>query len=169
MLKDGPNSNLNPLALSVAILFLAGIAAAAETAAAPVPCPAAHNLAGADVVARLMSRNAARARDLLSFEATRNYQLHYTGFPSPLAAEMQVKVSYTAPGTKQFTIESESGSKLILNRVFHRLLESEKESGSDEANRAAVALTTANYSFLLVGLCARRWPAPVRHAGRAPA
>jgi hypothetical protein len=62
-----------------------------------------------------------------------------------------VKVSYTAPGTKQFTIESESGSKLILNRVFHRLLDSEKESGSDAANRAAVALTTANYTFSLLG------------------
>lgn len=98
-----------------------------------------------------MGRNAERARDLLSFEATRNYQLHYTGFPSSLAAQMQVKVSYTAPGTKQFTIESESGSKLILNRVFHRLLDSEKESGSDAANRAAVALTTANYTFSLLG------------------
>ena len=146
----GPIQTLIRYALSVAILLLAGIAAA-ETAAAPVSCPAAHNLTGADVVARLMSRNAERARHLLSFEARRDYQLHYTGFPSPLAAEMQVKVSYTAPGTKQFTIESESGSKLILSRVFHRLLESEKESGSDEANRAAVALTTANYSFSLLG------------------
>ena len=98
-----------------------------------------------------MSRNAARTRDLLSFQATRDYQLHYTGFPSSLAAEMQVKVSYTAPGTKEFTIESESGSKLILSRVLHRLLESEKESGSDAANRAAVALTTANYTFSLLG------------------
>ncbi len=123
----------------------------ADTTAAPVPCPAPNNLVGADVIARLTSRNAVRAKDLLSFQATRDYQLHYTGFPSPLAAEMQVKVSYTAPGTKQFTIESESGSKLILNRVLHRLLESEKESGADEANRAAVALTTANYSFSLLG------------------
>jgi hypothetical protein len=131
-------------------LVVAGIATA-ETAAPPGSCPPANNLAGADVVAHLMSRNAARARDLLGFQATRDYQLHYTGFPSPLAAEMQVKVAYTAPGTKQFTIESESGSKLVLNRVLHRLLESEKESGADEANRAAVALTTANYTFSLLG------------------
>jgi hypothetical protein len=77
--------------------------------------------------------------------------LRYTGFPSTLGAEMQVKVSYAAPGTKEFTIESESGSKLILNRVFHRLLESEKESGSDEANRTAVALAPSNYRFSLLG------------------
>ena len=133
-------------------MFLAAVAAAgAETDAAPVPCPAGANLSGDDVVARLMSRNAERARDLHSFEATRRYELHYTGFPSTLGAEMQVKVSYTAPGTKEFTIESESGSKLILNRVFHRLLESEKESGSDAANRAAVALSTSNYRFSLLG------------------
>jgi hypothetical protein len=137
-------------ALSVAIFFVAGIAAA-DTVAAPVSCPPANNLAGADVVGRLMSRNAERARDLLSFQATRDYQLHYGGFPSTLAAEMRVKVSYTAPGKKEFIIESESGSKLLLNRVLHRLLESEKESGSDEANRAAVDLTTANYTFTLLG------------------
>ena len=97
------------------------------------------NLASGDVVARLMKRNADRARDLRSFKAIRQYHLHYTGFPSSLAAEMQVKVSYTAPGTKEFTIESESGSRLLLNHVLHRLLESEKDAGSDEANRAAVA------------------------------
>jgi hypothetical protein len=125
--------------------------AAAETHVVPIPCPAAINLTGNDVAARLMSRNAERAQDLLGFQATRRYQLHYTGFPSTLAAEMQVKVTYTAPGTKQFTIESESGSKVILNHVFHRLLESEKESGSDAANRTAVALTTANYNFSLLG------------------
>jgi hypothetical protein len=146
----GPIQTLIRYALSLAILFLAGIAAA-DIATAPVSCPSANNLAGAEVVAHLMGRNAERARALLSFEATRDYQLHYTGFPSPLAAEMQVKVSYTAPGSKQFTIKSESGSKLLLNRVLHRLLESERESGSDEANRAAVALTTANYSFSLLG------------------
>ena len=64
------------------------------------------------------------------------------------------------PGTKEFTIESESGSKLILNHVLHRLLESEKESSSDEANRDAVALTTDNYNFLVVGLCGRSTAGP---------
>ncbi len=136
----------------VGVLFFVMVsAAAAKTDAAAVSCPAGSNLSGADVVARLMDRNAERARELRSFRATRQYQLHYVGFPSTLGAEMQVKVSYTAPGIKEFTIESESGSKLILNHVFHRLLESEKDSNSDEASRNAVALTTANYSFSLLG------------------
>jgi hypothetical protein len=64
---------------------------------------------------------------------------------------MQVRAAYHASGTKDLTIVSESGSKLIRTRVFHRLLESEKESASDESNRSAVALTTANYRFSLLG------------------
>lgn len=133
------------------VLLLAVVTAKADTDVAPVPCPAVANLTSGEVVARLMSRNAERARELLSFQATRHYQLHYTGLPAPLAAEMLVKVSYTAPGKKEFTIESESGSRLILTHVLHRLLESEKDAASDEASRAAVALTTANYIFALLG------------------
>ena len=129
--------------------------AAAQTDVAPVSCPAA-SLAGDAVVARLVSRNAERARALLEFQATRHYQLRYTGFPA-LAAEMQVKLSYKAPATKDFTVESESGSKILLHHVLHRLLESEKEA-SDADNRKAVALTTDNYRFTLLG-CA---PAEVR-------
>ena len=140
------------------MLFLAVVVAGgAETGAAPVPCPAGAGLSGADIVARLMSHNAGRARDLRSYQATRHYELHYTGFPS-LTAEMRVKVSYTAPGTKKFTIESESGSKLLLHHVLYRLLESEQDAGSDEANRDAVALTTANYKFSLLGCTAGDGP-----------
>jgi hypothetical protein len=133
------------------VLLLGVASARADTDAVPVPCPAGANLASGEVVGRLMERNAERAHELRSFQATRQYQLRYTGLPVPLAAEMLVKVSYRAPGTKEFTIESESGSKLILTHVLHRLLESEKDAASDEASRAAVALTTANYTFTLLG------------------
>jgi hypothetical protein len=132
------------------LLFLAFVSAAAETDAAPVPCPAGAKLDGAAVVARLMSRNDQRARDLLNFQSIRHYHLRYTGFPS-LTAEMQVKTSYKAPGTREFTIESESGSKFLLNHVLHRLLESERDANSDTANRMAIGLTTANYRFSLLG------------------
>lgn len=67
---------------------------------------------------------------------------------------MMVGVSYNSPGTKQFTVTSESGSKLILTRVLHRLLESEQESSGDEKNRKAVALTASNYHFVLRGCTA---------------
>ena len=81
----------------------------------------------------------------------RQYTLDYTGFPSSRSAEMTVRVWYRAPGTKKFAVLTESGSKLILNRVFRKLLESEQESSEDEKNRSEVALTTDNYRFSLQG------------------
>jgi hypothetical protein len=138
--------------LYIRILLLAAIAASAtEQGTAPGPCSAELNLPGDEVAARLMSRNAERAQKLRSFDSIRQYNLDYTGFPSALSAHMQVKASYTAPGTKTFTVISESGSGLIRKHVLHRLLESEEEATSDAANRDAAALTTANYRFSLLG------------------
>ena len=96
-----------------------------------------------------MSRNAERAEKLRHVDSIRRYSLDYDGFPA-LSAHMQVKASYDAPGIKKFTVISESGSALLRKHVLHRLLESEREASSDEANREAVALTTANYRFSLL-------------------
>jgi hypothetical protein len=138
--------------LYIGILLLAAIGASAtEQGTAASPCLAKLNLPGDEVAARLMSRNAERAQKLLHVDSIRQYNLDYTGFPSALSAQMQVKASYTAPGTKKFTVISESGSGLIRRHVLHKLLESEQEATSDAANRDAVALTTANYRFSLLG------------------
>ena len=45
---------------------------------------------------------------------------------------------------------SESGSKLIIDRVFKRLLEGEQEAASGD-NRRQTALTRENYDFELAG------------------
>ncbi len=132
-------------------MFAAISASATEPGTAASPCSAELNLPGDEVAARLISRNAERAQKLSHFDSIRQYNLDYTGFPSSLSAQMQVKASYTAPGTKKFTVISESGSGLIRKHVLHRLLESEQEATSDAANRDAVALTTANYRFALLG------------------
>jgi hypothetical protein len=133
------------------LLFAAVGASATEQGTGASPCSAGLTLPGDEIAARLMSRNAERAQKLLHVDSVREYNLDYTGFPSSLSAHMQVKASYTAPGTKQFTVISESGSSLIRKHVLHRLLESEQEATSDAANRDAVALTTANYRFSLLG------------------
>jgi hypothetical protein len=135
----------------VGTLSLAAIAASAtEQSTAAAPCSTELNLPGAEVAARLMSRNAERAQKLGQIDSIRQYNLDYSGFPS-LNARMQVKASYTAQGSKGFTVISESGSRLLRNHVLHKLLESEKEAASDAANRDAVALSTANYRFSLLG------------------
>jgi len=126
-------------------------AQAADQGVTPTPCSAGVNLPGSEISARLMSRNADRAHKLGQVESTRLYDLEYAGFPSGLSAHMQVKVLYTAQGTKRFTLVSESGSRILRNHVLHKLLDSEKEASSDEANRDAVAVTTENYNFSLLG------------------
>jgi hypothetical protein len=138
--------------LCIGILLFAAIGASAtEQVSAASPCAAELNLPGDEVSAQLMSRNAERGQKLRHVDSIREYNLNYTGFPSSLSAHMQVRASYTAPGTKQFTVISESGSGLIRKHVLHKLLESEQEAISDAANRDAVALTTANYRFSLLG------------------
>jgi hypothetical protein len=137
----------------LAFLFFATAScclAAAPDAITP-PCRVGLNLNSEQVSRRLAANNAVRAQQLHNFEARRQYTLDYTGFPSSRSAEMNVKVSYQAPGTKEFTVLAESGSKLILTRVFRKLLESEQESSADEKNRAEVALTPDNYRFALRG------------------
>src|SRR5579862_8624232 len=100
---------------------------------------ASHEAAGAsevltteEIVSRLVRRNLERSRALAAYRGTRTYRLDYHGFPGARAAEMVVDVSYTASGaeqaTKEFQVRSESGSKLLIERVFKRMLQSEKEA-----------------------------------------
>ena len=41
---------------------------------------------------------------------------------------MIVAVAYRSPTTKEFSIQSETGSRTLIERVFHKLLQSEKEA-----------------------------------------
>jgi hypothetical protein len=63
---------------------------------------------------------------------------------------MVVDVRYKAPETKEFTIRSETGSKLLIERVFKKLLQSEKEALAEE-NPRLTALNRDNYKFAQVG------------------
>ena len=102
------------------------------------------------VVDNLVRKNQERAQALLHSEGTRVYHLAYRGFPSDRDAEMTVKATYDSPSSKEFTVVSESGSKLILNRVFKKLLEGEKEAAQPAIN-ARTQLNRDNYEFALVG------------------
>jgi hypothetical protein len=103
------------------------------------------------IVQRLMKRNQERAAALQHYTGKRSYHLEYHGFPGSQEATMDVAVNFDAPASKQFTIVSESGSKLIQSRVFRRLLESEEQAG-DTSNRKHSELTPENYSFSLAGV-----------------
>jgi hypothetical protein len=94
--------------------------------------------------------NLRRAQALHSYHGIRIYRLEYRGFPSPRSAEMVVDVKYRAPGTKEFTIRTSTGSTLILDKVFKKLLEAEEDAQAVEAQRDT-ALNYDNYDFTMVG------------------
>jgi hypothetical protein len=107
-------------------------------------------LTSEQVVNRLVQRNMERARALGAYQGTRIYRLEHHGFPGSRSAEMTVAVEYRSPGTKEFSIQSETGSRLLIEKVFHKLLQSEKEALTEE-NQARVALNKDNYRFALAG------------------
>ena len=114
--------------------------------------PSAQNapLTAEQVARTLQERNAQRAAALKQFSGTRVYTLQYRGFPSDRDAEMVVTMAYNAPNSKVFNVVSQSGSKLIIDRVFKKLLEGEQEAGNEE-NRRNTALSSENYDFTSAG------------------
>lgn len=139
-------------AIRSTLLFLACICAfqsiAAQSAAPATTLPA--QLSVDEIVNNLVRRNLERARGLTAFRGTRVYRLEYRGFPSSRSAEMVVDVKYQSPATKEFSIRSSTGSRLIIEKVFNRLLQGEQEALTEE-NQRHVALNNDNYTFALTG------------------
>jgi len=102
------------------------------------------------VVDNLVRKDFERAQALRHFESTRVYRLSYRGFPGDRQAEMTVEATYDSPSTKSFKVISQTGSKLIIERVFTRLLESEKEATEPEMH-ARTLLNRDNYDMALIG------------------
>jgi hypothetical protein len=102
------------------------------------------------VVNNLVRRDAERAQALRHYKSTRVYRLTYHGFPGDRQAEMTVEATFDSPSTKSFKILSQSGSKVVIDRVFKRLLESEKEAAEPEMHTRTL-LNGDNYNFALIG------------------
>jgi outer membrane lipoprotein-sorting protein len=132
--------------LSARILFVSCILLFFSSVGFADGDPAAAALPANDIVSRLLLRNAERTANLARFTSTRNYDVSYNGLAHKQAS-MQVTASYDH-GHKTFSIVSESGSKLLLDHVLHKLLTSEQEA---DATRNQTALTRDNYDFSLVG------------------
>ncbi len=133
------------------LLFLVAVLATAALGQAPASnSQQSLPLSGDEVVRRMIERNLQRANALHGFQGTRVYHLRYQGFAISREAEMVTSIFYQAPDTKQFKEVSQTGSKLIVDKVFRKLLETEQEALKEE-NRARTALNTDNYNFKLVG------------------
>jgi len=109
---------------------------------------AAPTLSVTAVVEKIMTANARRSAELRAFEGKRWYHLEYHGLFGGRNASMEVFATYTAPDQHNFSVMSQSGSKLLLNRVLLKLLDSEKEAFQ---NHKQVELSPENYTFTLLG------------------
>lgn len=143
--------NFHIVLVSVQILMCMSLRQPATAQRSNLPAIEPHAALSAEqVVNNLVRRNLERARALGAYKGTRVYRVEYHGFPSSRSAEMTVDVEYRSPGTKEFSIRSEKGSRLLIEKVFQRLLQSEKEALAEE-NQARVALNEDNYRFALSG------------------
>jgi hypothetical protein len=134
-------------------LLVAALAGAFAAGADSPPLPPSITTAPLSVdqvVDNLARRDAERAQALGHYESTRVYRLTYIGFPGNREAEMTVEAAYDSPSTKRFQIISQSGSNLIISRVFKRLLESEKEAAEPDMH-ARTLLNRDNYDLALIG------------------
>jgi hypothetical protein len=148
-----PRSRCSRLTLSIVTRLIIFLGVSHVVFAQPAGTPAASGraqLSSAEIVANLVQRNLDRASALRAYQGTRIYRLDYHGFPGSRSAEMIVDVKYRTPGTKDFSIRSQKGSELIIDRVFKRLLQSEQEAVTEE-NQRHVALNNENYTFTLAG------------------
>ncbi len=102
------------------------------------------------VVRSLEQRTKERTQALHHFEGMRVYRLQYRGFLGDRDAEMVVKITYQWPATKDFTVISQSGSKFVIDRIFKKLQEGEREALRPE-NQEPTTVNTVNYTFALVG------------------
>ena len=132
------------------VAALAGAFAAGADSPPLPPSITTAPLSVDQVVDNLVRRDLERAQALGHYESTRVYRLTYIGFPGDRQAEMTVEASYDRPSTKRFQVISQTGSKLIINRVFKRLLASEIEAAEPEMH-ARTLLNRDNYDFALIG------------------
>ena len=148
-LKSIARHSCSPAILTFVLCAMLCRAAAGQPSGQPAP-PLAGQLNAKQVVENLIRMNLARTQSLHSYESTRVYRLEYKGFPGGRTAEMVVSAKYRAPGTKEFEIVSSTGAKVVIDRVFKKLLESEKEAFETE-NQKRIAINQENYEFTLVG------------------
>ena len=137
------------LFLTLTSILVGDTGAAVDSSPLP-PSITTAPLSVGQVVNNLVHKDEERAQDLRHYECTRVYRLSYRGFPGDREAEMTVAASYDSPSTKNFKVISQKGSKLIIDRVFKRLLESEKEAAEPEMH-ARTLLNRDNYEIALVG------------------
>ncbi len=126
--------------LSLAALALAGFGLLGSDDSIPRPTTE-------KIIATMVERDRERASKLRAYTSVRHYSLESGRLKT--RAEMTVKATYRFPHEKHLDVIQESGPGVIRKKVFHRMLESELESGRDGA-RELVQISPRNYTFKLI-------------------
>jgi hypothetical protein len=100
------------------------------------------------IVQEMAIRNKERSQQLGHYTARRHYHIDYRGFPHAAEADMVVDVTRDGRSSESFQIVSQSGSHLLIDHVFTKLLETEKNALAKQTDNE---LSSANYDFTLVG------------------
>ena len=80
------------------------------------------------IVEHMLRHNRAQADELKHYQEMRHYQVQYRGFSANLVGKMDVSVTFDAASGKSFRIVSQSGSKLLCDKVLKKAVASEPQN-----------------------------------------
>ncbi len=151
------------LRLAIFALIMWGLSPAAQgqrfaatgtpTSGSGLAAPSEHEAippTAGEVIARMLEMNRERLAALQHYESQRTYRVEYHGTGGEHHAELLVRIVYTGPNQKQFTVVSESGPKFLRDEVLRKLAAGEQEA-SGQANRMQTTLGPENYDAQLAG------------------
>ena len=101
-----------------------------------------------DVIARMYAHDTQRESASGGYTGTREYVLE--NYRLQKRAEMVVRISCDATGTKHFEVLSEDGWKSARNHVLRQMLASESDSSRPDT-RSRTRITSDNYTFQMIG------------------
>ena len=123
--------------------ILATVLLFAMVESAPPP-----SLTTPEILEHMMQADNSRLAALAGYSVTRNYRFNNQKFKKH--AEMTVRMSCGADGTKTFEVLSESGSGFVRNHIIRKMIEAEEES-SRKGEHKETRIIPDNYDFRLVG------------------
>ena len=90
------------------------------------------------LVERMQRHDAEQSRQLKGYDTVRHYRVQYKGLGTLIVATMEVEVNFDNRSGKTFRILSQSGSKLLCDKVLKRAVESEQEASKDKRTTKCV-------------------------------
>lgn len=125
------------------VLFFVGLTLWPAYANTPAP----QSLPLAQILASMERHDQIQREGLKHYRAIRQYHVEYQGITT-IEASMVAEFDFDATTGKSYRVMSQSGSKILSEKILKRAMDSEVEASKDSG---ATGLTPANYRFQLQG------------------